>query len=74
MHLTFLRKYDMMQTRLWKRKLEDNIHYVSHSMRSRNWHFLQESPLKWLTFLSIMPGIMLYLVNYYYVKSGKLYK
>lgn len=70
----FLRKYDMLQTHLWKRKLEDNIHYVSHSIRSRNWHFIQDSPMRCLTFFSILPGLMLYLVNMYYVKSGKLYK
>ena len=70
----FLRKYDMMQTHLWKRKLEDNIHYVSHSVRSRNFNFVQESPMRFLTCLSIIPGLMLFLINYYFVKSGKLYK
>ncbi len=70
----FLRKYDMQHTRSWKRKLEDNIHYVSHSIRSHNRHFIQESPMRGFTFLSILPGIILFLVNFYYVKSGKLYK
>ena len=70
----FLRKYDMIQTHLWKRKLEDNIHYVSHSIRSRNWHFLQESPLKWYTLVSFVPGFLLYLFNRYQVKRGNLYK
>jgi hypothetical protein len=69
----FLRKYDMLQTTLWTRKVQDNIHYVSHAIRSHNWHFLQESPMKWLTCLAILPGILFYLVNRYYVKSGKLY-
>lgn len=69
----FLRKYDMLQTTLWTRKVQDNIHYVSHAIRSQNWHFLQESPMKWLTCLAILPGILFYLVNRYYVKSGKLY-
>lgn len=70
----FIRKYDMLQTQLWKRKLEDNIHYVSHSVRSRNRHFINDSPMKWLTCLCLLPGIILYLINLYYVKSGKLYK
>jgi len=70
----FLRKYDMLQTSLWKRKVEDNIHYVSHSIRSCNRKFISESPMKWLTLLSIIPGILLFVVNYYYVKTGKLYK
>lgn len=70
----FIRKYDMLQTQLWKRKLGDNIHYVSHSVRSRNRHFINDSPMKWLTCLCLLPGIILYLINLYYVKSGKLYK
>ncbi len=70
----FLRKYDMQQTHLWKRKIEDNIHYVSHSIRIHNVNFIKESPMKWLTCLTIIPGMLLYIVNRYYVKSGRLYK
>ena len=69
----FFRKFDMQQTRSWKRKLMDNIHYVSHSIRSRNWNFLQNSPMKWLTFISIFPGVILYVVNYIQIRRGKLY-
>lgn len=69
----FYRKFDMQQTHSWKRKLEDNIHYVSHSLRCRNWHFIKESPMKWLTVFSILPGCILYLFNRYQVKQGNLY-
>ncbi|SET11007.1 glycosyltransferase family 2 protein [Prevotella sp. kh1p2] len=71
---SFLRKFDMVQTTSWKRKLKDNIHYVSHSLRSRNKQFIRESPMKFLTILSIIPGISLYLVNKNKVKKGKLYR
>ena len=70
----FLRKFDMQHTHSWKRKFMDNIHYISHSIRCRNGKFFQESPMKWLTCLAIIPGIILYFVNLYKVKSGKLYK
>ena len=70
----FLRKFDMQQTRSWKRKIIDNIHYVSHSIRSGNKRFLQESPMKWLTVLSVLPGYLLYLVNRHKVMSGTLLK
>lgn len=70
----FLRKFDMQHTLSWKRKYMDNIHYISHSIRCRNGKFLQASPMKWLTCLAIIPGIILYFVNLYKVKLGKLYK
>ena len=59
----FLRKFDMMQTKSWKRKIQNNIHYVSHSIRSKNRYFLVESPMKWMTLVCIIPGIILYCVN-----------
>ena len=68
----FFRKFDMQQTRSWKRKIIDNIHYVSHSIRSGNRQFLHESPMKWLTALSIIPGLLLFLVNRHKVMSGTL--
>lgn len=59
----FFRKFDMVQTHSFRRKVIDNIHYVSHSIRSRNHLFLKESPLLLLTLLSIIPGILLFIVN-----------
>lgn len=70
----FLRKFDMQQTRSWRRRIMDNIHYVSHSIRSSNICFIKESPMKWLTCLSVIPGVILYFINLYKVRSGKLYK
>lgn len=70
----FLRKFDMMQTKSWKRKIQNNIHYVSHSIRSKNGRFLLESPMKWLTLLCIIPGIILYYVNKNKVKRNSLYR
>ena len=70
----FLRKFDMQQTRSLKRKIIDNIHYVSHSIRSGNWQFFNESPMKWLTTFSILPGLLLYMINRHKVKSGTLLK
>ena len=70
----FYRKFDMLQTRSWKRKIEDNIHYVSHSIRCGNWYFIHESPMKWLTIISVLPGCLLYWFNKRQVFQGNLYK
>lgn len=70
----FYRKYEMVHTRSVKRKFMENIHYVSHSIRSNNKKFLKESPLPFLTFLCIIPGSLLYLWNKYNVKRNRLYK
>lgn len=70
----FFRTVDMVQTQSWKRKLMDNIHYVSHSIRSRNGRFLKESPMKGLTILALLPGLFLYVLNWYKIRTGKLYK
>jgi len=69
----YLRRYDMVHTKSWKRKMMDNIHYVSHSIRSKNLKFLGDSPMKFLTCLSIVPGVVLYFINRYKVLSGVLY-
>lgn len=70
----FLRKFDMQQTHSWKRLLMDNIHYVSHSIRSRNWRLISESPFPWLTILCVLPGSVLYLLNRSKVKKAALLK
>jgi len=41
-------------------KFRQAIHYVSSSLMSRNWRFLQETPSKRLTLLAIPLGIALY--------------
>ncbi|MBR6110605.1 MAG: glycosyltransferase family 2 protein [Paludibacteraceae bacterium] len=69
----FFRKFDMVQTKSFKRKIMDNIHYVSHSIRSKNKSFLSESPMKLLTFFCILPGVALYFVNKNKVLKNSLY-
>lgn len=56
----FIRKVDMKLCGSLKRKFESCIHYVSSSIRSKNTHFIAESPLPGLTILAIIPGIILY--------------
>ena len=41
-------------------KLKSCIHYVSSSFISRNKSFIKESPCKFLTVISIVPGFILY--------------
>ena len=72
--MAHMRKTDMVEALTFKRKVVSNIHYVSHSIRSKNWKFIQESPMPWLTFLCLLPGIILYLVNRQKVKKGVLMK
>lgn len=57
----FMRKVDMTFPMTMKRKLMTCIHYVSSSIRAKNIRFLQESPLKLMTFLMIFPGFLLFL-------------
>ena len=58
----FFRKAEMRTTHSLKRKLKVCTHYVSSSIISRNWRFVQESPEKLLTVLCIPSGIALYLL------------
>lgn len=69
----FYRKFEMTQTTSWKRKIQNNIHYVSHSIRSKNWNFLKESPMKLMTFFCFFPGVALYFVNKDKIKKNTLY-
>lgn len=69
----FFRKFELSQTKSLKRKIMNNVHYVSHSIRLRNKSFLAESPTKILTFLCIVPGIILYLVNKKKVMKNSLF-
>ncbi len=69
----FYRKFEMTQTSSFKRKIQNNIHYVSHSIRSKNWNFLKESPMKIMTFFCLLPGSVLYFVNKDKIKKNSLY-
>lgn len=72
--MAHMRKTDMKEALTFKRKVVSNIHYVSHSIRSKNWKFIQESPIPWLTILALLPGTILYWVNRYHVKKNHLMK
>ncbi|MED3866666.1 glycosyltransferase family 2 protein [Priestia megaterium] len=50
-------------------KFRQAIHYVSSSLMSRNWYFLQETPSKRLTLLAIPLGIALY---FYITKKTRI--
>lgn len=69
----FFRINDMKQTKSLKRKVMSNIHYVSHSIRSKNRQFLQESPTKILTLLCFVPGCILYYITKRKVQANTLY-
>lgn len=70
----FIRKSDMCCAHSLKEKMRACIHYVSHSIRSKNIHFIQESPLPLMTFMAIPFGVLLYGITYYKVRSCKKYK
>ncbi|MBP5693367.1 MAG: glycosyltransferase family 2 protein [Bacteroidales bacterium] len=72
--MAYVRKFDMQHAKSLKRRFQLNVHYVSHSIRSRNGKFLSESPKKLLTFLAIPAGTVLYLVNRHKVKSAAKFK
>lgn len=64
----FFRKAEMVTTRSLKRKFLICAHYVSSSIISGNRRFIQESPEKFLTVLSIPAGVALYWLIRYKVK------
>lgn len=69
-----IRKADMLYALTFRRRIEACIHYVSHSIRSRNWKFLQQSPLPLLTFIAILPGVCLYFYTKRQVVKGRKMK
>lgn len=70
----FHRKEEMKLTKVFRRKLQLCIHYVSSSIISGNRCFIKESPCKMLTILSIPFGYLLYLKVRYKVKNQVLMK
>ena len=67
----FFRKTEMVTTKSLKRKFIVCAHYVSSSIIDRNWKFLSESPKKFMTFLAIPAGVVLYFIIRRKVKSNK---
>ena len=72
--LAFYRKTEMQTAKGLKRKLMVCTHYVSSSIRSRNWRFVQESPKKLLTIICVPSGFALYLWIRHKVKQNALMK
>ena len=70
----FIRKHDMMLSKSFREKMRNCIHYVSSSLRIRNYSFLKETPLKLHTFLAVPFGTFLYLYTRHKVKSGQKMK
>jgi len=64
----FWRKFCMTHPISSKRLFIDCVHYVSSSIISRNWGFIQESPCKLMTVLAIPLGIMLTVYILWYEK------
>lgn len=67
---SYLRVFHMKYCHTFKRRMMTCIHYVSHSIRCHNRRFLSESPLKLLTMLAILPGMVFYLYTWYHIRRG----
>ena len=67
----FYRRTEMQHCPQLKRRFIVCAHYVSSSIRSRNRHFLKESPRKALTLLAVPAGIALYCWIRWNVGKGK---
>ena len=65
----FIHKDDMLNSMTLKRRFIVCCHYVSHSIRSRNFNFIKESPLPILTSIATPIGFLLFLYNWYKVKK-----
>ena len=68
--MAFYHKTEMLLAHSLKRKLMVCTHYVSSSIISRNWRFIQESPKKLMTVLCIPSGVALYLLIRHKVKNN----
>ena len=70
----FLRREYMPYAQGFFERLKVCVHYVSSSIILKDWNFIKKSPLKLMTALAIIPGIILYLVIRYNVKKGNKLK
>jgi glycosyltransferase involved in cell wall biosynthesis len=68
------RKAEMVYSQSFKRRIKSSIHFVSSNIILKNWHFLSESPKKFMTFCSIPAGFLLYFylkyINQKYSEKG----
>ncbi|WJH32315.1 glycosyltransferase family 2 protein [Paenibacillus sp. CC-CFT747] len=56
----FFRQAAMRYAPTYKEKFRESVHYVSSSLMTRNYKFLQESPCRWTTLLALPLGLALY--------------
>lgn len=71
----FYRKTEMKLSRGWKRKFMVCVHYVSSSIISGDTDFLWRSPKRWMTFLAIPFGWVLYCwIRWHVMKNMKMQK
>ncbi len=56
----YMRTLDMKYYTGMKQKFRAAIHYVSSSIRANKTHIIKNSPLPFITFLSFIPGVLLY--------------
>lgn len=68
----FFRKTEMVVAPTKKRRFISCVHYVSSSIISKNWRFINESPNKFLTIIATLPGIALFFLIRYKVRLNKL--
>ena len=68
----FLRKEHMKYYIGWSERFRSCIHYVSHCLRARRLKELFLNPCPFLTLLSILPGVVLYLVTKYKVTHSQV--
>lgn len=70
----FLRLWDMQHTHCLKRKVFDHIHYVAHSLRIGDIHFIKSSPQKIWTIVALAPGLILFLWTFLCVRMHLSFK
>lgn len=66
----FYRLTEMVVTPSLLRKFISCIHYVSSSIISKDYNFINKSKQKLLTILALIPGLALYLLIWYKVKAN----
>ena len=70
----FTRKFEMPYIKDWKRKVLVCAHYVFCCIRCKKVNVLSDSPNKFLTFLTIPLGCIMYAYIWYKVKYNKNFK
>jgi len=66
----YFRTVEMVSWKSFRKRFRSCIHYVSHSIRSRNKNFIKESPLKMMTIFAVPFGLLWYGITKYKILSG----